>query len=252
MLRDKGMVREELRVGICDDSEENLDLTEEALRKALRKNNIPVRLLCRKFSDCESLYEASGKEEFHIFFLEIIMPGMDGFGLAEKLCMTRPQARLVFVSVHESLVFGAFRYMPLWFVRKGRLEQDMYQAVRMYFQVTASMRISYHLVKGTSGSRELLIRDILYIECSGHNLTIQLVNGDKLEKYGSLKSMEDELTGCHFLRTHKNYLVNQQYIKGVGKREIYLVDGSTLEMGRDRRVAVQKAMLQYERECQGD
>ena len=35
-----------------------------------------------------------------------------------------------------------------------------------------------------------------------------------MRKYGSLKSMEEELQGCHFLRIHKNYLVNQEYEEG--------------------------------------
>lgn len=60
--------------------------------------------------------------------------------------------------------------------------------------------------------------------------------------------MEEELEGCSFLRIHKNYLVNQEYIREVGSREVYLMDGSILEMGRDRKNAVREAMRLYDRE----
>ena len=60
--------------------------------------------------------------------------------------------------------------------------------------------------------------------------------------------MEEELEGHHFLRIHKNYLVNQRYIKEVGKREVYLMDDTVLEMGRDRRAKIREAVLQYEKE----
>ena len=173
------------------------------------------------------------------------MPGLDGFALAERLCLDRPQTRLVFVSRHESLVYDAPEYMPLWFVRKSRLERDMYKALRQYFRVTASTRITYRLKDGFS------FRDILYVECSGHRITICRTDGSRLEKYGSLKAMEGELAGCHFIRIHKNYLVNQEYIKEVGKREVYLTDGKALEMGRDRRAAVRDAMIQYEKGSYG-
>lgn len=95
------------------------------------------------------------------------------------------------------------------------------------------------------------MRDILYVECSGHRITICRTDGSRLEKYGSLKAMEGELAGCHFLRIHKNYLVNQEYIKEVGKREVYLTDGKVLEMGRDRRTTVRGAMIQFEKEHHG-
>lgn len=153
----------------------------------------------------------------------------------------------MFVSIDETLVFDALEYSPLWFVRKGNLEGDMFRALRKFLQNTTFKGISYRLKEGM-GFKEILVRDILYIEGSGHSLAIKQTDGSRLKKYGSLKSMEGELEGCHFLRTHKNYLVNQEYIKEVGNREVYLTDGSVLEMGRDRKKEIREAMCRYARE----
>lgn len=79
-------------------------------------------------------------------------------------------------------------------------------------------------------------------------LPARKTDGGWLRKYGSLESMEEELEGCYFLRTRKNYIVNQKYVREVGNRDIYMLDGSTLEMGRDRKNAVREAMRQYDRE----
>ena len=242
--------KQEILAGLCDDSGEDLARIEDALQKALVKLGAPAKILCKKFLDGEALYAASREQVFNLLFLDIEMPGMDGFGLAARLCLDRPQIRLVFVSMHESLVYDAPEYMPLWFVRKSSLERDMYKALRQYFRVTASTKITYRLKEGF-GFREVPVRDILFIECSGHCISICRTNGGRLEKYGSLKAMEEELAGCHFLRIHKNYLVNQEYIKEVGKREVYLTDGKVLEMGRDRRAAVRSAMIQYEKGSYG-
>lgn len=237
-------------VGICDDSREDLDRIEEALKKGLARLGPPAEIHCTRFIDGEALYAASREERFDLLFLDIEMPGLDGFGLAARLCLDRPQTHLVFVSIHESLVYDAPEYMPLWFVRKSRLERDMYKALRQYFRVTASMRVTYRLKEGF-GFRDIPVRDILYVECSGHCLSIYRTDGTRLQKYGSLKAMEGELAGRHFLRIHKNYLVNQEYIKEVGKREVYLTDGKVLEMGRDRRTTVRGAMIQFEKEHHG-
>ena len=237
----------ECRVGICDDKEEDIDRIEDALRKGMERLGQPIDVICRGFLDGERLYAATRKETYHLLFLDIEMPGLDGFELASRLCMDCPSVYLVFVSIHESFVFDAPEYTPLWFVRKSNLEWDMFRALRKYLQVTAYTRVSYRMKEGV-GFRELPIRDILYVEGSGHSLAIRLTDGSCLEKYGSLKSMEEELDGCHFLRIHKNYLVNQEYIREVGRREVYLVDGSLLEMGRDRKKKVREAMLCYDQE----
>ena len=244
------MDKRECRVGICDDKAEDIAHIEDALRKGLLRAGQPVRLVCRRFLDGEKLYEAVQNESFDLLLIDIEMPNLDGFKLAERLCMERPSFYLIFVSAHESFVFDASEYMPLWFVRKSNLEWDLFRAVRKYLQITAFTRVNYRLKEGF-GFRELPLQDIIYIECSGHSLFIKRTDGSCLKKYGSLKSMEEELAGYHFLRIHKNFLVNQEYIKEVGKREVYLTDDSVLDMGRDRKIKIREAMLQYERERYG-
>lgn len=241
------MEKRECRAGICDDKQEDIGLIEDALRKGIKRTGQTVSLIVRHFQNGADLYAATRRENFDLIFLDIEMPEMDGFELAEKLCMDCPQICLVFVSVHESFVFDAQKYSPLWFVRKGDLEWDMFKMLKKYLQMTAFMEVSYRLKEGF-GFREIPVRDIVYIEGSGHSLAIKKTDGGWLRKYGSLKSMEEELEGCCFLRVHKNYIVNQKYVREVGNREIYLLDGSVLEMGRDRKNAVREAMRQYDRE----
>lgn len=241
------MEKRELRVGICDDRQEDIKKIEAALRDGLKRTGQAASLMICSFQNGEDMYAATRRENFDLLFLDIEMPGMDGFELAEKLCMDRPQTPLVFVSVHESFVFDALEYSPLWFVRKGNLKWDMFKVLKKYLQMTAFMGVSYRIKEGF-GFRELPVRNIMYIEGSGHSLIIKKTDGSWLRKYGSLKSVEEELEGCNFLRIHKNYLVNQEFIKEVGNREVYLTDGSVLEMGRDRKGSVREAMRLYDRE----
>ncbi len=235
------------RIGICDGQEEDIARIKDALRRVLKKTGRQIQLFCQPFLNGEEMYAAACKKAFDLIFMDIELPGMSGFELAAKLCRDCPSTYLVFVSAQESFVFDALEYSPLWFVRKGNLEWDMTRALQKYLDITAVTRVSYRMKEGF-GIRELPVKDIMYIEGSGHSLMIVQANGCQLRKYGSLKSMEEELEGCYFLRIHKNYLVNQQYIAEVGTREVHLTNGNVLEMGRDRKNEIREAMLRYERE----
>ena len=103
------------RVGICDDRAEDRERIEEA---------------------------------FDLLLLDIEMLDLDGFKLAEKICMNPHSFYLIFVSAHESFVFDASEYMPLWFVRKSNLEWDMFRAVRKYMQIASCVRVNYRIREG--------------------------------------------------------------------------------------------------------
>ena len=80
------MDKRKCRVGICDDRQEDIRLIEDALRKGIKRIGQAVSLLVSSFQNGEDLYAAVCKAEFDLIFLDIEMPGMDGFELASVVC----------------------------------------------------------------------------------------------------------------------------------------------------------------------
>ena len=71
-----------------------------------------------------ALYEAAVKERFHLIFLDVEMPNVNGFQLAEKLHLMASDAHIVFVSGYEDFVYDIFEHAPLAFVRKSMLDYE--------------------------------------------------------------------------------------------------------------------------------
>ena len=235
------MLGEILRVGICDDNPEDLKLIENAVLESIKKIGVSGEIKCFLFQAGEEMYKAGKKEHFDLFLLDIEMPGVNGFQLAKRICSDKIIPCLIFVSAHESFVFASQEFMPIWFVRKAMLKKDMYKALRKYFELSIHKKASYQLKCGS-----IYIKDIVYVESNGHLLTIRKADGKIIKQYGSLKLMEEELSKYNFLRIHKSYLVNQRYIEDLGKQEIYLTNGTVLEIGRDRRKSLREAIYRYE------
>ncbi len=240
------MAENTLFIGVCDDEENDLKRIETALRAGLQKLDVPINAQFRLFLSGSEFYRAGQEEAFDLLFLDIEMPDTNGFQLAKQIHMTNPGAGIIFVSAHESLVFESQEYSPIWFVRKRALERDCFLALRKYLETALPEEKSH-----TFGSYTCLLRDILYIESSGHMLTVRRTNGQLFEQYGVLKATEAELSKHGFLRTHKSYLVNQRYIEEIGRRDIRLTDGTVLEIGRDRRKNLIEAMRQYKEKHYG-
>lgn len=238
------MSLKKLEIGICDDERQDLERIRDTLcccLETLGEKNVAVYL----FSQARELYEESRQHIFNLVFLDVVMPEWNGFDLASQL-VRKGETKVVFVSNHESMVFDSYDYTPLWFVRKSMLERDMLHALRKYQQATARRRISYRMKDGF-GYRDVALDDMMYIEGEGHTLKVWMPDQKTYQIYGSLRSMEEELSKYGFIRIHKNYLVNQRYISEVGKKNVRLRDGSELDMGKARRKEIAEAMNRYER-----
>ncbi len=231
-----------LRIGICDDSQADLERIRQAFCKSAEKlgeKDISLYLyrngksLCR---DCQI-------HGFSLVFLDWEMPKLNGFDLAGKLYMENPRLKIVFVSNHENVVFDAWEYTPLWFVRKSALERDMMKALRKYFEMTIKTQLRYRMPDGF-GLRDVRLDSILYAECSRHTIMVHMMDQTLLQLYGSLKSLEAEWSRHGFLRVHKNYLVNVKYIVETGVRTVRLSDGTELDMGKNRRKRIAEQIKQ--------
>lgn len=238
------MERKQLCMAVCDDRPEDVERVQEAMENTMKKMGYQEAYELHGFTEGNELYEAALEERFHLVFLDVEMPGMDGFGLASKLSMQVPGTCLIFISNYEHFVFDSYEYAPLWFIRKSALEQDMYRAMYKYMQQASWMRLTCRLKDGHT-FKEVNIGDILYVEYMKHTLIFRTVQGLCLKKYGSLRSLEEDLAPYGFLRVHKNYLVNQRYVQKIERQEVLLYGDLRVEMGRDRKKMVCQIMHRY-------
>lgn len=249
------MGNETLHIAICDDCKEEQILIRKALQKAfgqLSRNDTSFVVDIKLFQKGKELYDSTQENEYDMIFLDIEMPEWDGFEIAELLNVNRQNTSLFFVSNHENYVFHAQDYLPLGFIRKRYLESDLKRMMRLHFRSQFSKETIYK-IKTRRKEQVVFIKNILYVECRGHDLTyVMLPENRSIDSIGTLKSVEEELAGQHFLRIHQNCLVSQRYVKSMEGRMVLLKTGESLEVARDRRKQVMEAMRQYWEESYGN
>lgn len=85
-----------MQIAICDDEKLYIDTISSYVNKISKKHNKK----CDIFTCCrgETLVEMCEKEVFDAVFLDISMPGINGFKTAEKLLKIRKNTVIIFVS----------------------------------------------------------------------------------------------------------------------------------------------------------
>lgn len=239
-----------LSIALCDDEAVIRRLLEQQIRSILEQNRISSTLTA--YSNGKDLLEDLSRQSFHLFFLDIAMPRVSGFDLAETIRQSSPQSAIIFVTAREDLMHQSFDYQPFHFICKGDanqpfpdLERVLQKLLRRFKQDTL-LTIS----DGQTGSRSVAIRDILYLQSEGHYLQYVLAgSAPPLLERGALRRRQEELEQYDFIRIHKQYLVNLAHIRYFDPacRTVTLSNGVQLPVSRKEKDQAKAKFMQFQR-----
>lgn len=183
---------------------------------------------------------------FDMIFLDIEMPGMDGISLCKRIREVSPDALVVFISNKEELVFQTFEVQPFRFIRKSEYDKQLpalVDAIATRLNNLSSSLI--RILEPASGDIfSFDIKKVLYVEAQRKNCRIVTTTGELILQ-SKLMEIEEKLADYAFLKPHRSYLVNCQYIFYIGKSTLQLTNKEELPISRGKVDEVKQLFLEY-------
>jgi two-component system response regulator LytT len=225
-----------------------------------------LAFLLKSFSDIEVLGQGkNGPEavtmirdlEPQLVFLDVQMPGLDGFGVIKKLLEKKVRLPLfVFATAYDHYAVHAFEVNAIDYLLKpiarSRLEkaigkvqrmietadmthQKLDKLVQMVEERPAVAQRSKLMVK--SAGRLLLVDsdDVIFASVVDGVISIVTKDLEGHSNFHTLEDLQDNLDAKTFWRTHRSYLVNINRIKEVipwfkGSYQIKMADQKQTEI----------------------
>jgi DNA-binding LytR/AlgR family response regulator len=182
---------------------------------------------------------------FDAVFLDIEMPGTEGIETARRFTVLQPEARILFVSGREDLVFDTFEVRPFRFLPKSRLEEMLPGAVEALvadIERTRTRRVVFSDASGDLFS--FTPGRIIYIEARNKDCRIVTLDGETQVRC-RLLDMEKQLEGESFIKIHRSYIVNPSFLYLIDRLSVSLTTGETLPLARNRASEVRRAFLHF-------
>lgn len=230
-------------VVICDDDSKILEDLSSTIKNIFLQLNISAEYYSTQ--DAEVLLNHISENNVDILFLDIDMPKHNGMEIAEYLLNQGYDILLIFVTHYEALVYQSFKYHPFGFIRKNYFNEEIEQVVSsavsvlMDRQEAISIRLNSELIR-------IKLADIIYFEAASNYVNI-FTETSTYRYRESLGELERQLSHKGFIRIHKGYLINQQFIYAIRCNEVELSSGAMLPIGRTNRENVRKLLMKYMR-----
>ena len=185
------------------------------------------------------------KEYADIVILDIDMPELSGFDIAEQIRDVCPETLLLFFTSHEQYVFEAFRFQPFRYIRKAYADDELRTALSAA-EAVISKRSTRKLPLKTKDETVLAdINDITYFETDRRRCNVHLNDGGVLNVGGTIKELVRLADSPDLVLVHSGAAVNVRYIKTYSGSDLTLEDGTRLPISRGRLGDVKAAVLRY-------
>lgn len=219
--------------------------------------------LRNKFPDINIVYKGTRPEEAlqflpaagpDLLFLDVEMPGMNGFELLDQF--TTPPFDVIFTTAYSQYAARAFKAKAVNYLLKPIDETELEEAVLEWKEERdLKSRLPSEKIKDllihmkregflknkiavpvSEGFEFIETNEILYCQSQNNYTLLFTTDERKLMLSKTLKEFEKLLEKYFFIRIHKSYLINPNYMK-----KYYRNDGGYLVMQNGKAIPVSKS-----------
>lgn len=227
-----------MNILICDDDRHDIQIVKSQVQKFGEEQHVEIHTIeISRLRTIDEILNMVGKEQVDVAFLDIDMPYISGDEIAEKLAMRYPGVSIIFFTNQDELVYDMIRYKPFRFIRK-RDASEIADTMRALLNV----RMDSGYVEVETGRTEVAnisVKELRYVEVI-HRQVFYHTTTETFVTHCSMEKCAGKLEEYGFIRTHVAYLINVKWIKRIERKEVILLDDTSIPLGGSYRLEVLK------------
>jgi two-component system LytT family response regulator len=229
---------------IVDDEPDSVKLLQIELEK-----HCPQVDIIGIYTDPKKAVQDIEKLAPQLLFLDIEMPILNGFELLERILHIN--FSVVFVTAYNQFALKAFKFNALDYLVKPFDTPELIAAVAKAQKQSKPSATELSLIKrqlqgepiskiaipGNNGIFFIDFNEIIYVEASNNYSKVLLSDGRQFTISKTLKDVQEVLEERHFLRVHRQYIINLNCLKQFNRNESILTmdNGDAIPIARNQK-----------------
>lgn len=234
-----------VKIAFCDDDLSVLEKLCDLLEQYCVERNRAIEPKAYR-SPLDLLAEMERGIRYDILFLDILMPGENGIDTAAEIRSLDNNVKIIFLTSSsefavQSYAVGAYFYQlkPIW-------KESFFCLLDSVLSTCEQEQSASLILRCKNGITRIELNQLEYCEVIHRTLFFHLRSGKVLESVGNMDELSSKLLphSC-FLRPHRSYLVNLDYVQSLSYRAITLSCLTEIPIPRGKYQEVKNAYLEY-------
>lgn len=232
-----------IRIAVVEDNSAYVQQLQEYIHKYEQERS--VNILVTVFEDGEDII-TDYRSDFDIILMDIEMQFMNGMTAAECIRKVDEEVNIIFITNMAQYAIRGYAVNALDYLLKPVSYFAFSQRLDKALEHLKKKDKGYLIARTRNVFKKVSVDDIYYIESQGHDILIHTREG-VVPTGGTLKGIEEKLSGMHFGRCNNGYLVNLEYVDRIHDGMVS-VGEDELPISRPRKKAFMEELTAYMKE----
>ena len=225
----------EITIGICEDTIEDLNLLIQHLKKIAA--DMKLRFNIRTFSSGKELLNKY-TPDYDLIFLDVELPDLSGDSVAAEIRKCDKYVYLVFTSKYTNYISIGYKHEAHNYLLKPLKHSHVQYEVENFLRHSPILNKPYLWLNDKHKIQKIYFSKLRYIE-TGDRIIILHYENDVIRHRSGITNFMKELPKHTFFRCNHSYIVNLEYVDyiapDINRFSIHLITGETLPLSRDRK-----------------
>ena len=231
-----------MRLAVCDAS--IADAQELVVKLQHLAADMGISCTVNSYRGARTLLEAAKENAFDAVFLETEIGGTGGIEVARKLRFYCEDTEIVFVTSKEEYALAAYAVFPLGYLLKRAERKRLYPILARLMRKRKDVGPTIRCMTADGGEALIPRDELLYVEVIGNRLFFH-GKREVVEGIGSLSGVEAALPEQLFYRSHRNFIVNLQFVQKIGHYYFGMQNGEKVAVAKNRYTEAREVFERY-------
>lgn len=232
-----------INIGICDFNKDVRTTLCNLINTYFSSHSYSYNIF--EFESSEDMLSSFENNENKIDLLFTELDNQNMFNVLRKIRQKYDSLSIVINTSSSAYTLKSFELWPLYYNIKPMSYNTLSKVIDRYISQHKDIKEEYVLIKNGKKFMNLSFNEISFIESQNTTLRIHMNNYEVLKTYGKLDDIEKQLSNSRFLRCHKSFLINMDYVKSVDSYKFTTIFGDTVAIRQREASKIKKKYYEY-------
>lgn len=183
---------------------------------------------------------------YDAILLDVFMPGINGIQCAKDIRTYDNYVKIIFLTSSHEFAIESYTVKAYNYLLKPIQKDSLFLLLDQLIKESNSIKDNLFVFKSKTGIVKISLSKLEYCEMINRKIILYLTDGSKYECNLRINDLEKKLEPFDmFLRTHRSFLVNMDYIQTLSLHNIIMECGAKIPIPREKYAQIKQVYLEY-------